>query len=118
MELFSTNKLFKEEKYEEILALWQNDESRNRMTDWDKWYVLLSLNKQKRYLETLDAYKLLRAKRDESTETELWQRIEDTVCRALHYAMSKPLTSGRGTAANCSNRWIISLLIPQTALIP
>ena len=84
MELFSTNKLFKEEKYEEILALWRNDESRNRMTDWDKWYVLLSLNKQKRYQETLDAYKLLRAKRDESTETELWQRIEDTVCRALY----------------------------------
>lgn len=35
MELFSTNKLFNEKKYEEILALWQNDESRNRMTDWD-----------------------------------------------------------------------------------
>ncbi len=26
MELFSTNKLFNEKKYEEILALWQNDE--------------------------------------------------------------------------------------------
>ena len=115
MELFSTNKLFKEEKYEEILALWQNDESRNRMTDWDKWYVLLSLNKQKRYQETLDAYKLLRAKRDESTETELSRILCAGRCTM---PMSKPLTSGRGTAANCSNRWIISLLIPQTALIP
>lgn len=99
MELFSTNKLFKEEKYEEILALWQNDESRNRMTDWDKWYVLLSLNKQKRYQETLDAYKLLRAKRDESTETELWQRIEDTVCRALYYAHVKTFDFRQGDSS-------------------
>ena len=71
MELFSTNKLFKEEKYEEILALWQNDESRNRMTDLNKWYVLLSLNKLKRYQETLNAYKLLRSERDESSDTNL-----------------------------------------------
>ena len=99
MELFSTNKLFKEEKYEEILALWRNDESRNRMTDWDKWYVLLSLNKQKRYQETLDAYKLLRAKRDESTETELWQRIEDTVCRALYYAHVKTFDFRQGDSS-------------------
>lgn len=99
MELFSTNKLFKEEKYEEILALWQNDESRNRMTDWDKWYVLLSLNKQKRYQETLDAYKLLRAKRNESTETELWRRIEDTVCRALYYAHVKTFDFRQGDSS-------------------
>lgn len=99
MEPFSTNKLFKEEKYEEILALWRNDESRNRMTDWDKWYVLLSLNKQKRYQETLDAYKLLRAKRDESTETELWQRIEDTVCRALYYAHVKTFDFRQGDSS-------------------
>ena len=84
MELFSTNKLFKEEKYEEILALWQNDESRNRMTDLNKWYVLLSLNKLKRYQETLNAYKLLRSERDESSDTNLWRRIEDAVCRALY----------------------------------
>lgn len=96
MELFSTNKLFKEEKYEEILALWQNDESKNRMTDWDKWYVLLSLNKQKRYQETLDAYKLLRAKRDESSDTNLWQRIEDAVCWALYYAHVKTFDFRQG----------------------
>ena len=99
MELFSTNKLFNEKKYEEILALWQNDESRNRMADWDKWYVLLSLNKQKRYQETLDAYKLLRAKRDESTETELWQRIEDTVCWALYYAHVKTFDFRQGDSS-------------------
>lgn len=118
MELFSTNKLFNEKKYEEILALWQNDESKNRMTDWDKWYVLLSLNKQKRYQETLDAYKLLRAKRDESSDTNLWQRIEDAVCWALYYAHVKTFDFRQGDSSKLLKQVDYISLIPQTGLFP
>ena len=89
MEQYVIGNMYKAGNYEEIIAIWYNEETRPQLDDWDKLYVLLSFNKLKRYQETLDAFKSMRPKENETVDAGVWQRCEDTACWALYYVHIK-----------------------------
>ena len=93
MEPYQMKNLYSAGKFQEIIALWKNEEEREQFTEWDYIYVMNTMYKQQQdYKECLEVYRAFHKKFPES------DKLDDRMgwaCYQVHIKGFDPKTGDR-----------------------